>query len=277
MTKDSTVELNEVLSLNILTKIVNQIIRDGGRITQKDAIYRYSGPPSVKESEIRATIEWAIQNNYLHRDLKKPCDLSILSMTGEEVEREFSNNVEIVISIPLLTELGLGRIKTRNKMVETRDAFRRIIRSAQNVLRISSPFFQRNIIEHKGLPEIKSLFLEAFERGCEIRLLSREIFLRRASEFEWIRDFAINQGYPNLLKIYDYHLESPDGGIVSSTHSKMAIADISIAYVGSGEFRMNSLIKNFEIGCLVQGPIVAGLCESFDLMTRYSKVWYNDY
>ena len=135
----------------------------------------------------------------------------------------------------------------------------------------------KNIIEHNGLPEIKSLFLEAFERGCEIRLLSREIFLHRGSEIEWIRDFAIKQGYPTFLKIYDYHLESPDGSIISSTHSKMAIADNLMAYIGSGEFRKNSLIKNFEIGCLVQGPIVAGLCESFDLMTRYSKEWYNDH
>ena len=277
MSKDSIVEFNEVLSQSILKKIVKQIIRDGGRITQKDAIDSYSGPPSVKESEIRATIEWSIKNNYLHRDLKNPKDLSILSMSGEYVERELSNNVEIVISIPLLTELGLGRIKTRNKMIETRDAFRHIIRSAQKVLRISSPFFQKNIIEHNGLPEIKSLFLEAFERGCEIRLLSREIFLHRGSEIEWIRDFAIKQGYPTFLKIYDYHLESPDGSIISSTHSKMAIADNLMAYIGSGEFRKNSLIKNFEIGCLVQGPIVAGLCESFDLMTRYSKEWYNDH
>ena len=276
MTKDSSNELNEVLFTSILKKIIDQIISSGGKNTQKDIIDRYSGPPQAKESEIRATIEWGIQNNYIHRDLKKPRDISILSITGGEVEKKFSNNIDIVISIPLLTELGLGRIKTRNEMLETRDAFRRVIGSAQNVLRISSPFFQKNIIEDEGLPEIKNLFLEAFERGCEIRILSREIFLRRASEFEWLRDFAICEGYSNLLKIYDYHLESSCGGIVSSTHSKMLIADILIAYVGSGELRENSLAHNFEVVCLIQGPIVAGLCESFDLMTQYSKEWYNE-
>ena len=277
MTKDSSNELNEVLFRSILTQLVNRIINNGERITQGNAIIGYSGSPSAKESEIRASIEWGIEMGYLHRDLKSPRNESLLSLTGEEVEKEFSNEVDIVISIPLLTELGLGRIKTRNEMLETRETFRRVIRNAQNILRISSPFFQKSIREKEGLPEIENLFLEAFERGCEIRILSRELFLCRSSEVEWLKNFAINKGYPNLLKIYDYHFEAKHGHrVISSTHSKMLISDVSMAYVGSGELRKNSLAHNFEIGCLVRGPIVAGLCEAFDLMTRYAKERYND-
>ena len=276
MRTDSSSELNEVLFRSILKELVNRI-GSGGFITQRNAINEYSGSPSAKESEIRASIEWGIENGYLRRDLKKTRDESLLSLTGEDVEKEFTNEVDIVISIPLLTELGLGSIRTRNEMLETRETFRRIIGSAQNILRISSPFFQKSIIEKEGLPEIENLFLEAFERGCEIRILSRELFLRRSSDVEWVKNFATNKGYSNLLKIYDYHFEAKHGRrVISSTHSKMLISDVSMAYIGSGELRKNSLAHNFEIGCLVRGPIVAGLCEAFDLMTRYAKKWYNE-
>ena len=80
-------------------------------------------------------------------------------------------------------------------MVDTRDAFGQIIKTAQHVLRISSPFLQKNIIENESFPELKKLFLEAFDRGCGIRILSREIFLRREPEFEWLINLIENTGY----------------------------------------------------------------------------------
>lgn len=273
MEEASSTGINEVLSISILKQIVSYISNKNEPPTQKEIICKYSGPPEAKESEIRKAINWGIQQKLLKIELKQPRDLSLLSITDEKVRQEFTNNIDIVISIPILAELGLDRVKTRNKMIETRDAFKRIITSAQRILRISSPFFERNILDNDGLPEIKQLFINAFERGCKIKILSREIFLRRSPELIWIKELVKNNGYSPLLSIFDYHLESARGGIISSTHSKMIIADVSIAYVGSGELRKNSLANNFEIGCLIQGPIVSGLCEAFDLMTSYSKEW----
>ena len=276
MKKDSLGELNEILVSSILKRIVNQIEKNGGKLIQKEVIDNYSGPPEAKESEIRSTINWGIKNNYLYIELKKPRDYSMLFLGNNNIRNQFTNKVDIVLSIPKSTELGLGRIKHRNIMLETREAFIYVIESAAKVLRISSPFFQANILDDGVLPELKTLFLEAFQRGCEIRILSREIFSHRSSDFEWLKLFSKKYGYSHLLKIYDYHIETPERKVVSSTHSKMLIADASLAYVGSGELRKNSIAHNFEIGCLIHGPIVAGLCESFDLMTRYSKVWFND-
>jgi len=53
----------------------------------------------------------------------------------------------------------------------------------------------------------------------------------------------------------------------------LLIADSSSAYIGSAELRKNSIISNFEIGCYVRGPEVAGLCEVFDLMFSKGRVW----
>lgn len=273
MPKVSSIETNEIVFISILKKIVDRIVSSDERCTQKEILDNYIGPPEAKESEIRQAIEWGIRHNYLQRELKQPRDFSLLSLTGEKVHEEFCNNVEIVISIPPLAELGLERIKIRNKMIDTKEAFRQVISRAQRVLRICSPFFERNVLDRDGFPKIKELLLDAFERGCEIRILSREIFIRRSQEFNWIKDLARDREYSHLLKIYDYHLESYNGGIISSTHSKLLIADVSLAYIGSGELRKNSLVHNFEVGCLVQGPVVSGLCEAFDLMTAYSKEW----
>ncbi|MFO7881969.1 MAG: phospholipase D-like domain-containing protein [Kosmotogaceae bacterium] len=277
MIKDSSNKINEILMTIILKEIIDKMVSSGGKLSQKEAIDGYSGPPQVKESEIRSAIEWGIQKNYLSRDLNSPRDSSVLSLTSEEIRNEFTNKVDLVMSIPELTELGLRRIQIRNAMIETREAFRYLFKKAKNILRISSPFFQANILEDDGIPEIKELFSEKFQSGCEIRILSREIFHRRSSEFRWLKKFSEEEGFSHLLRIYDYHLESTNRAIVSSTHSKMLIADSSLAYVGSGEFRKNSLAHNFEIGCLIQGPIVTGLCESFDLMTRYAREWGDDF
>ena len=68
------------------------------------------------------------------------------------------------------------------------------------------------------------------------------------------------------LKILRYHLSGERGTVFSSTHAKMLIADNSLAYIGSAEVRKNSILANFEVGCLISDESVFGLCEVFDLM-----------
>jgi phosphatidylserine/phosphatidylglycerophosphate/cardiolipin synthase-like enzyme len=64
-----------------------------------------------------------------------------------------------------------------------------------------------------------------------------------------------------------------DGTIISSTHAKLIIADYDLAYIGSAELRRNSLVTNFEIGCLIRGSQVFGICEVFDFIFSRGRIW----
>jgi phosphatidylserine/phosphatidylglycerophosphate/cardiolipin synthase-like enzyme len=178
---------------------------------------------------------------------------------------------KIVLSIPPNTLLTLRKTLKRNNFLETKDVLLDVIDKANKILRISSPFLQKNVLEQDALPNLLEHLEMAFERGCEIRILSREIFDKRLNEIRWIIDFAKAKGYSNKIKLYNYHYETPEHRIESSTHSKMVIADTRVAYIGSAEFRRNSLACNFEIGCLIEGIAVYGLCEAFDIMVNFSK------
>ena len=84
------------------------------------------------------------------------------------------------------------------------------------------------------------------------------------------RNLAETNNCSDSLQIYAYHYSDHQGRVVSSIHSKLIIADTSLAYIGSAEIRKNSLDNNFEAGCLISGPSVIGLCEAFDCMLLYS-------
>jgi phosphatidylserine/phosphatidylglycerophosphate/cardiolipin synthase-like enzyme len=170
-------------------------------------------------------------------------------------------------------ELSLGSIEERNKQIDSIDCFREIISSARRTLRICSPFIQKNVLSEDSFPDLKELLVDALERNVNIRLLSRELFQGREEEVQWLVDIARELDKEENLTIVDYHLTSEQGGIVSSTHAKLLVADYDKAYVGSAELRRNSLVANFEVGCLLTGPQVIGICEVFDCMFSRGSVW----
>ena len=114
-------------------------------------------------------------------------------------------------------------------------------------------------------PDFKKLLVDALNRGVEVKLLTRELN-ERNEEVQWLVDIANKIDKRSKLSIVDYHLQGDDGSIISSTHAKILIADYDVAYVGSAELRKNSLIKNLEIGCMIRGSSVFGICEVFDFM-----------
>jgi phosphatidylserine/phosphatidylglycerophosphate/cardiolipin synthase-like enzyme len=170
----------------------------------------------------------------------------------------------MVTSRPRLTELGFNSVEKRNLFMETTECFKILINSAKRILRICSPFLQKDILYQDAFPALHELLLDAVERGVEIKILTREIITRGQSQISWLRDFNFGTQKPKV-KIADYHLIR-DKSIVSSTHAKIICADYDSAYVGSAELRRNSIVANFEIGCYLRGPQVYGICESFDLM-----------
>jgi phosphatidylserine/phosphatidylglycerophosphate/cardiolipin synthase-like enzyme len=263
-------EDNLGLFLKITTKVL-AAIEMNGESTITSIIGGYDGNPDVSEKEIRGAIEWGVNNSYLTLNVKRPYYNSIVGMGAVQPPNSLKGGYQLVISIPEMMELGFSRVALRNDMIETRSAFKSVLTNAKRTLRISSPFFESTILDSGGMPDIKDYFSFAFERGCHVIILSRYTSSRLTKNFGWLCDLVKANNYADQLTLFEYHHEDGHGKVFSSTHTKMLISDSSLAYVGSAEIRRGSLANNFEVGCLIDGPAVSGLCEAFDLMLKYSN------
>lgn len=239
--------------------------------TIKELIENYSAIPTITETEIRQVIVDAANNGFLNicKVEGEPRDYAKVILIKPIPCRKETDGFKIVISKPRMRELGLVKIQQRNDQIDTIDCFRTLIDSSTHILRICSPFMQSNVVNDDAFPDLIFCISNAFNRNVKIQILTRDLKNRGEQEILWIKNLAYDLKKENNLSIVDYHLLSESGNILSSTHAKLIISDDNLAYVGSAELRKNSFIANFEVGCMVSGPQVIGLCEIFD--TMYSK------
>lgn len=255
-------------------KYIQESMAINGTCSIKELIRNYKSSVPTTEAELRNAISNALRMENLQIIEKKTSwdDSNVRFLRPFSIHNS-NDNISIVISRPRLKELSLGGIENRNKQIDSIDCFREIIESANKILRICSPFVQKNVMNDDAFPDFKQLIIDALERNVEIRLLSRELFQNRGDEVRWIINIAKDVDKVEQMKIVDYHILSEQGGIFSSTHAKLLIADYDLAYVGSAELRRNSLVANFEVGCMLRGDNVIGICEVFDSMFFQGRVW----
>jgi phosphatidylserine/phosphatidylglycerophosphate/cardiolipin synthase-like enzyme len=260
----------------LVRKFIQSYLSTHKEGTITDLLYNYDGQEYITEAEFRNVIKNALAEGYLEETGKEgslpESKLRLLNPFPVQERDPFS----IVISKPRWQELGLSSLQLRNAYVESVQCFRTIIRSARQTLRICSPFIQSNVSDRSAFPDLVDLLSEAFAKEVHVFLLSRELFGNRCKELNWLIELAESLNCQNNLSIVDYHLQDMDKRVISSTHAKLLIADTTLAYIGSAELRKNSLSANFEVGCLISGPQVIGLCEIFDAMFMVGKSWYGE-
>lgn len=264
---------NNIFVQNLITHFIIDYLSKNERSTIQKIVSEFDGPKNIKEWEIRYVINYLLRNNYLKK-LEDSTKNNIEIALDKPIHNNYTEyDTKIVISLPRMRELGLFSIQERNQYYETKDCFANLISSSINTLRICSPFIEKNILSEDSFPELRDLFLNALDRGVYIKILTREIFLKRSSEINWIIDITKESKNPKNMSIVDYHINQGPT-VFSSAHAKMIISDYTSAYIGSAELRRNSLLANFEVGCYLTGPQIAGICELFDLMYSKGKKWY---
>ena len=261
---------NEIIEEKILLYLGEYLAKNKSA-TVYELIENYTGLPTITESEIRHVISNASKKNLLNISnvIGESRDYAIVTLIGPILHKEETDRYKIVISKPRLRELGLVNIQQRNDQIDTIDCFRTLIDSSIEIIRICSPFMQSDVIDDDAFPDLVVCMSNALNRNVKVRILTRDLRKRGVREIAWILKIAKSLKKENNLSIVDYHLLAESGKILSSTHAKLIISDDKLAYVGSAELRKNSLIANFEVGCLLSGSQVIGLCEIFD--TMYSK------
>lgn len=259
----------------VICNHIQNVLCDSKLSSIKDIRQQYISSISITKAELINTVKNGIDSGTLAMVIKKnPWEDSIVRLVKPFQLPDFKTKTSIVISRPRLRQLSLESIERRNNQIDSVDCFRKIISSAKIYLRICSPFIEENVLDASSFPDLYKLLSDALKRDVKIRLLTRELFKRpkiRGNEVQWLIDMATDLGKRDNLKIMDYHFS--EKRVISSTHAKLIIADFDMAYVGSAELRMNNLVANFEVGCLIEGTQVFGICEIFDLMFSQGSVW----
>lgn len=258
--------------INILSNLKNNALKKSNTFTINSIIYSNDSNIKIQEFELRTIIKWGINEGYLN--VINSSGDPILKFSNKELELKQNDKVVVSVTPPPGSFFGIEKVILDNEFITTSCAFEKVINSGNKIIRISSPFLQKNIAKDNNSFNIERILLSAFSRGCTFKILSREALNKRVNDLTWLIKLAKENGFSKRLEIYDYHREDDRGIIEYSNHSKLIIADYSSAYIGSGELRYNSLYKNFEVGVLLEGPSIYGLIELFDLMVNYAKKVY---
>jgi phosphatidylserine/phosphatidylglycerophosphate/cardiolipin synthase-like enzyme len=182
-------------------------------------------------------------------------------MTEETPPQPLDFDMAAVISIPssLRSDWDDDDTSADFPVFSLKQALQRTITEAENDLYLAVPFFELD-----GFNILEDEFLEAADNGVHLYVLTREVFNPRnedsifhSKKLEALRE--LTERYQSvapredLIEIRDfYHQIGPGNAALDmSIHSKMAVADHSLAYIGSGEVRDSSMNLNGEAGYLV--------------------------
>ncbi len=258
--------------------IINKIRKSFGErpegFTMQALLYEKSLLDNVSEFNIREAVNRGIESGIIISKKIDSIREPVLFFSNDLKYHKQDENITISVSAPGLSNYSIGKVIERNGFITTESAFMQLISSAKHIIRISSPFLQRNVAGENGIPNLEKTILTAYQRGCKFVILSREVYSKRKSDLTWLIDLSRKNGFAEKLEIFDYHKSKNGDKVDSSTHAKLIIADEETAYIGSAELRLNSLYKNFEVGVLLKGTAIMGLVELFDSMTIIAKKVY---
>ncbi len=239
------------------------MLEDHKECTIDEILDSYNLDEYIMPSEIQKVLDEAVQegNLRIRKDVQKNKHYYTFEKSFQNAL--ITNNTIIVISKPRLKHLRLDVPKLRNDFIDTKECYKKIFQETNIVLRISSPFFEYNFFEE--FPEFVNYLQDLLRKDVKIKLFTRDS-KQVKSQLKKLKILVQNENKLHNLMISRYHLSGERGTVFSSTHAKMLIGDNSLAYVGSAEVRKNSILANFEVGCLIADESVFGLCEIFDLM-----------
>lgn len=136
---------------------------------------------------------------------------------------------------------------------------RSMLFEADETVRIVNPYFDTSdavIGDLASLPR----------RGVDTRLITREVATndRTATAIRRVVEEAGEAGLRNLSVRDLYAVEESSGDHAYAAHAKAIISDDRRCYIGSANLMQTGLAANFELGVLLDGPLVARVVDVFD-------------
>ncbi|MEJ5327087.1 MAG: phospholipase D-like domain-containing protein [Candidatus Bathyarchaeia archaeon] len=217
--------------------------------------------------------------------LRKPIIRSKKAILKDRIyfsyETKSLDDIQIVATIPASL---LSDLPTNERIIMTDIAFDHLLNSAREYVKVSLPFPEESIVTHFSM-ELKRLA----KAGVKVFLLTREVLDPQKKDYHYmsliksvLRMWDIYRAFGNsgYFAVKDFHenLRLGDSQLMhyESTHAKLVLVDGIKCYVGSAEFRLNSLYNNFELGFVAKGKLVKEIETLFDVVWKHANaVSYN--
>jgi len=143
---------------------------------------------------------------------------------------------------------------------EIEPALMRLAAEADRDLWIVNPFF-----DEYGAQRLLPSMIGAAKSGTNIWILGRQLGSASGPESNTaVKEIAsafIAEDLAMMIEIRDFYRQDEQGRQVYALHTKMMIADNSIAYIGSANLTKHCLRNNFELGVILRGEGVRPLSE----------------
>ncbi len=147
-----------------------------------------------------------------------------------------------------------------NGFEEIEPALIRLIAEAERDLWIVNPFF-----DEYGAQRILPPMIGAARSGVKVCILGRQLGKdARQGSGAAIWDIAsvfAAEELASMIEIRDLYRQDEQGRQLYALHTKMMIADESIAYIGSANLTRHCLRSNFELGVILRGEGVQPLSD----------------
>lgn len=138
----------------------------------------------------------------------------------------------------------------------TRQALIDIFATARSTVDISVAY-----IDPFGADFLVPLVVDAADRGVRTRLLLRSGRSDSDQNVPGLSAFARRIVQANAAgRVQMFDLRERDPGLADTgLHTKMVLADARRAYIGSANLTKNGLVRNIEVGVVIQGAVVRSL------------------
>jgi phosphatidylserine/phosphatidylglycerophosphate/cardiolipin synthase-like enzyme len=205
-----------------------------------------------------------------------------LSSTTIKNSRSDEDISSVVVTVP--TQLQKYGYRPGPGCMETRKAFEKLLSSSKRYVKMCLPFLEETAV---------SFFSEYIrlmaEKNIQIKLLTRNAVSADKTDYSHcsllkgllrIHDIYSAHGSINNLEFREHHVTMIDSYKTvhyESVHAKVIIVDGKECYIGSGEWRLNAMLYNYELGILASEKPTKIVEETFDRIWCMSSPVRYDY
>ena len=204
---------------------------------------------------------FSIDSSAIHDFIEKE---AIAAEAIRLLEHRFKEDCPISVSFAATVPEGFEAAS--EGFEEIYPALIRIAASATQQLWIVNPF-----VDEYGAESLLPSLIGAAKCGVEIRILGRQVFDPSKQIFEKGVGTILSEFHKNDLlgsiQLRDLFLQDENGRQIYGLHTKMMIADATMAYIGSANLTKHSLRSNYELGVILRGKGI------LPLLSITNKLW----
>ncbi len=113
-----------------------------------------------------------------------------------------------------------------------------------------------------GADRLFTLLADRLREGVRVTIIVQRLDQQHHSAPERLKSLAAE--YAGSFELIDFTPEEQE-----ALHAKCVVADRRIAFVGSANLSFNGLIRNHELGVVLEGPAASDLAGIIDLMKSH--------